>query len=58
MSYSKKQSEQDKLNELLKTIPEDSNAKTGGTRGSQLASALKMAFSKAKSERIGELTNA
>jgi hypothetical protein len=58
MSYTKTQSQQDKLNDKLNAIPKDSNAKTGATRGSQLASALKMAFSKAKSERIGDLTSA
>jgi hypothetical protein len=44
MSHTKTQSQQDKLNDKLNAIPKDSNAKTGATRGSQLASALKEGF--------------
>ena len=58
MSYTKTQSQQDKINDMLNAIPKDSNTKTGGTRGSQLASALKEAFNKTKSDRVGELSNA
>lgn len=58
MSTVKKQKERDKINELLKSIPEGSNSKASCSRGSQLASALKEAFNKAKSDRIGTLSSA
>jgi len=58
MSSVKSQSQQDKIHELLKSIPETSNREASCSRGSQLASALKEAFSKTKSERLGKLTSA
>jgi hypothetical protein len=58
MAHNKPQKERDKLNELLESIPEGSNSKTSCSRGSQLASALKEAFNKTKSNRIDRLSNA
>ena len=58
MSSNKKQSEQDKIHELLKSIPETSNRQASCSRGTQLASALKAAYNQAKTDRIGSLSSA
>jgi len=58
MSYTKTQLQQDKLNDMLNAIPKDSNQKAGGTRGSQLAAALKEALNAAQSEQVGQVSNA
>lgn len=57
MSSVKSQSQQEKLNELLKSIPETSNRQGSCSRGTQLASALKEAYNQKKTSRLGVLSS-